>query len=40
MFEDKVMRRIYGPREEEVIGGLGKLHNVGVHKSYSSCGKC
>jgi hypothetical protein len=27
MFANKVLRRIFGPKTDEVTGGLGKLHN-------------
>ena len=40
MFEDKVIRSIFGPREEEVRGKLRKLYNEDVHELYSSLGQC
>jgi hypothetical protein len=27
MFENRVMRRMFGPKRVEVIGSWGKLHN-------------
>jgi hypothetical protein len=31
VFEDRVLRRIFGPKRDEVIGGWGKLHNEKLH---------
>jgi hypothetical protein len=39
MFEDKVIRSIFEPKEEEVTGNLRKLYHEGVHELYSSPGK-
>jgi hypothetical protein len=36
VFENKVMRRIFGPKRDEVIGGWRKLHNEKLHKLYCS----
>jgi hypothetical protein len=36
MFENRVLRRIFGPKRDEVIGGWRKLHNAKLHKLYSS----
>jgi hypothetical protein len=36
MFESKVLRRIFGSRREEIIGGWRKLHNDELHNLYSS----
>jgi hypothetical protein len=36
VFESRVLRRIFGPRGEEVTGGWRKLHNQERHKLYSS----
>jgi hypothetical protein len=36
VFENRVMRRIFGPKLDEVVGGWRKLHNEELHKSYSS----
>jgi hypothetical protein len=33
---DRVLRRIFGPRREEVKGGWRKLHNEELHNLYSS----
>jgi hypothetical protein len=31
MFENKVLKRIFGPKRDEVIGGRKKLHNKELH---------
>jgi hypothetical protein len=36
VFEKRLLRRIFGPKREEVTGGWGKLHNEDVHNLYSS----
>jgi hypothetical protein len=36
LFENRVLRRIFGPKREEVSGGWGKLHNVELHDLYAS----
>jgi hypothetical protein len=36
VFEDKVLRRIFGPKRDEVIGGWRKLHNEELHNVYCS----
>jgi hypothetical protein len=36
VFENRVLRRIYGPKSDEVTGGSKKLHNEGFHNLYSS----
>jgi hypothetical protein len=36
VFENRVPRRIFGPKREEVTGGWRKLHNVELHGLYSS----
>jgi hypothetical protein len=35
MSETRVVRRIFGPRRDEVTGGWRKLHNDGLHNLYS-----
>jgi hypothetical protein len=35
VFENKVLRRIYGPKKDEIIGGWGKLHNEELHNLHS-----
>jgi hypothetical protein len=35
-FENRVLRRIFGPKRDEVTGGWGKLHNEEFHNLYSS----
>jgi hypothetical protein len=34
VFENRVLRRIFGPKRDE--GGLRKLHNEELHNMYSS----
>jgi hypothetical protein len=36
VFENRVLRRIFGPGREEVAGGWRKLHNEELHNLYSS----
>jgi hypothetical protein len=36
VFENRVLRRILGPKRVEVVGGWGKLHNEELHSLYSS----
>jgi hypothetical protein len=36
VFENRVLSRIFGPKRDEVWGGLRKLHNEELHKLYSS----
>jgi hypothetical protein len=36
VFENRVQRRIHGPKRDEVMGGLRKLHNEEVCDLYSS----
>jgi hypothetical protein len=36
MFENKVLRRIFGPKRDEVTGGCRKLHNEELGDLYSS----
>jgi hypothetical protein len=36
VFENRVLRRIFGPKRDEVTGGWGKLHNEELHNLYSS----
>jgi hypothetical protein len=36
VFENRVLRRIFGPKRDEVTGGWRKLHNEGLHNLYSS----
>jgi hypothetical protein len=37
-FENRVLRRIFGPKRDEVTGGWRKLHKEELHGSYSSPG--
>jgi len=34
--ENRVLRRIFGPKREEVAGGWGRLHNEELHNLYAS----
>jgi hypothetical protein len=36
VFENRMLRRIFGPKRDEVTGGWRKLHNEELHSSYSS----
>jgi hypothetical protein len=36
MFGDRVQRRIFGPKREEVAGGWRRLHDEGLHNLYAS----
>jgi hypothetical protein len=36
VFESRVLRRIFGPKRDEVIGEWRKLHNEELHDLYSS----
>jgi hypothetical protein len=36
MFENRVLRRIFGQKRDEVMGGWRKLHNEELHDLYSS----
>jgi hypothetical protein len=36
MFENRVLRRMFGPRRDEVTGEWRKLHNEELHGLYSS----
>jgi hypothetical protein len=38
VFEKKVLRRIFGPKRDEVTGGWRKLHNEELRDLYSSPG--
>jgi hypothetical protein len=35
-FENRMLKRVYGPRGVERIGGSRKLHNEVLHNLYSS----
>jgi hypothetical protein len=35
MFEERVLRRIFGPKGDEVTGGWRKLHNEELHNLYT-----
>jgi hypothetical protein len=36
VFENRVLRRIFGPKRDEVTGAWRKLHNEELHNLYSS----
>jgi hypothetical protein len=36
VFENRVLRRIFGPKRDEVTGGWRKLLNEELHNFYSS----
>jgi hypothetical protein len=36
VFENRLLRRIFGPKRDEVIGGWRKLHNAELHNLYCS----
>jgi hypothetical protein len=36
MFENRLLRRIFGPKRDKVTGGRKKLHNEELHYLYSS----
>jgi hypothetical protein len=35
VFENRVLRRIFGPKRDEATGGWRKLHNEDLHNLYS-----
>jgi hypothetical protein len=35
VYENRVLRRIFGQQRDEVTGGWRKLHNEELHNSYS-----
>jgi hypothetical protein len=36
VFENRVLRRIFGPKRDDVTGDWSKLHNEELHNLYSS----
>jgi hypothetical protein len=36
VFENSVLRRIFGPKRDEVMGGCRKVHNEELRDLYSS----
>jgi hypothetical protein len=36
MFENRVLRRIFGPKRKEVVRGWRRLHNEKIHNLYAS----
>jgi hypothetical protein len=39
MLENRMLRRIFGPKRDEVTGGWRKLHNEELHNLYCSQSK-
>jgi hypothetical protein len=35
VFENRVLRRIFKPKREEVAGGWGRLHNEELHNLFA-----
>jgi hypothetical protein len=40
VFEERVLRRIFGPKRDEVTGGWRKLHNEELRDLYSLPSTC
>jgi hypothetical protein len=36
VFDNRVLRKIFGPKRDEVTGGWRKLHNEKLHNLYTS----
>jgi hypothetical protein len=36
VFENRVLRRIFGPKREEVVGGWRRLHHEELHNFHPS----
>jgi hypothetical protein len=36
VFENKVLRRLFAPKREVVVGGWRRLHNEAIHQLYTS----
>jgi hypothetical protein len=36
VFQNRVLRRIFGPKREEVAGGWRRMHNEELHNLYTS----
>jgi hypothetical protein len=36
VYDNRVLRRIFGPKDEEVAGGWRRLHNEELHNVYTS----
>jgi len=36
VFENRVLRRLFGPKRKEGAGGWRRLHNEELHKFYAS----
>jgi hypothetical protein len=35
-FENRVLRKIFGPKKEDVVGGWREMHNEGLQNLYAS----
>jgi hypothetical protein len=36
MYENRMLRRIFGPKRDKVVGGWRRLHNEELHNLYTS----
>jgi hypothetical protein len=36
VFENRMLRKIFGPEREEVVGGWKRLHNEELHNLFAS----
>jgi hypothetical protein len=36
LIENRMLRRIFGPKREEVVGDWRRLHSEGIHNLYTS----
>jgi hypothetical protein len=36
VYENRVLRKIFGPKREEVVGGSRRLHSEELHNLYTS----
>jgi hypothetical protein len=36
VFENRMLRRVFGPKRQEVVGGWRRLHNEELHTLYTS----
>jgi hypothetical protein len=36
VYENRVLKRIFGPKREEMVGGWKRLHNEDYHNLYAS----
>jgi hypothetical protein len=40
VFENRMLKRIFGPKEDEETGGWRKLHNEELRQNYRDSGLC